>query len=367
MEKQKSVTNQVFISYALEDKRIVEKLYKGLKQKKLNLWWDKVCLNKKKDLENEIAREVSESRFILFCISKNTLRKIISKTHRFVNEELNIAYNATQKRNDTDYEIIIVQLDGSHMQDNRIKSCIQFDLYDDFKKCIDNLSTYIHKKIAQTSVKEGYKKNIHNQLTKSMMAHHAGDYKKALKILDQIIGISPENYDAWNNRGAIMNELSRHQKALDAFNKAVEISPKAYEAWNNMGVALYSLHKFDEAVDIANKALDINKNFHDAWVTKSTALIGAGRYKNAIEIIKEGLNKVLGGKGKSYLWNNMGVALMNSYQLIEAEKAFRTAIKLNPDYDLPHKNLEFMEKNKEILEEKKLEYIRGLLTENGIT
>ena len=56
------------------------------------------------------------------------------------------------------------------------------------------------------------------------------------------------------------------------FNKAIKISPNNPDAFNNKGNALYDLNNYNEAIECYDAALAIDSNNAEARVNKENAL-----------------------------------------------------------------------------------------------
>ena len=66
---------QVFLSYAVEDRQPVDRLYKYLTTKGLNVWMDAYSLEGGEDWDHTIAREITSSTVFLACMSETSVQK----------------------------------------------------------------------------------------------------------------------------------------------------------------------------------------------------------------------------------------------------------------------------------------------------
>lgn len=138
-------SNQVFISYAHEDKLYAEKLYNGLREQGLNLWWDQAFLESKNldhMLDDIIQIEIQKSRFLILFLSKNFWKKIDSdEVSGFVKHEFKLARN--KKRKIPTFKIISLNLDdGDYEIDN-----MDIDLCANINEGIDNCVIHIYEYI----------------------------------------------------------------------------------------------------------------------------------------------------------------------------------------------------------------------------
>lgn len=125
-----------------------------------------------------------------------------------------------------------------------------------------------------------YKKDPKNNKVKEFLTNtlldYAGElndefireYNEALKILQKVIKIHPENYRALYNIGITYHNLGEYQNALDALNAALEINPDYKYCYYNIGLIYEDLHDFIKALKAYTKAVKIDKNFSYATQAK---------------------------------------------------------------------------------------------------
>lgn len=69
---------QTFLSYAHEDLSTVRKIYKALRKRNLNLWFDKEDM-RPGEWEEQIEQAIYESKYFIICISDAAIQKIRDK------------------------------------------------------------------------------------------------------------------------------------------------------------------------------------------------------------------------------------------------------------------------------------------------
>lgn len=109
----------------------------------------------------------------------------------------------------------------------------------------------------------------------------AGQYLKALELLDQIIERGTASEVVYNNRGAALDALGRHSDALKAYNEAISLNPRYELAWHNMGNSLLAQEAYDEAASAYAKAADLNPDRMENWSGLASACIRLGRSRKA--------------------------------------------------------------------------------------
>jgi Flp pilus assembly protein TadD len=128
-----------------------------------------------------------------------------------------------------------------------------------------------------------------------------GDAGKREANLRECIAIRPEYWSHWNALGAALLDVGSYEQAREAFDKASSLAPKMLAPRQNLA-----------ALEIAQ-----------------------GNYEAAIK-----LYEALPNQGSdSSTQTNLGTAYFYTNRLEEAERAFRTAIRLEPKSALHHRNL----------------------------
>ena len=161
----------------------------------------------------------------------------------------------------------------------------------------------------------------------------ARDFEGALLIVEQILKLSPNNCEAWINRGEVLSDLGRKEEALLCFEQAITISYNHDNAWLNKGLSLFNLSLYKDALLCFEWTIGINRRNDIAWYNTITAtqfLSGyeeaKSTYKIALGYITEELNPLGWAKiteamgdvhykeGNRLLWNQYTRA-QNYYSL----------------------------------------------------
>jgi len=78
-------------------------------------------------------------------------------------------------------------------------------------------------------------------------ALQAGDYKKAIKSLEQVVKVNPTHAMAYNNLGYSYRKLGQHERALQLYEKALALDPNLAEAHEYIGEAYLALGRVEDA------------------------------------------------------------------------------------------------------------------------
>jgi tetratricopeptide (TPR) repeat protein len=198
-------------------------------------------------------------------------------------------------------------------------------------------------------------------LSRATSLYRARRWGEAERALREIIALDPNLTSAWNNLGAVLQELRRLEEAEQAYRRSVELGPKRGVAWRNLGRVLVEtdrdaeaeqayrtaldldpkdacawhylgrllgkLGRTEEAERACLKAIECDSKHAAAWVDLGIALMGAGRLTEA----EQDLRRAIEIDPKSeWAWANLGVALREQQRYEEAKQAYRTAIGINP-------------------------------------
>ena len=102
---ERSIPN-VFISYAKEDREVVGRLFKALKDKGLQPWMDEEHILPGQDWQLSIQKAMEKSDFLLICLSRNSIRKT-----GFVQREMKRAVELQQDLPEGQVRLIPVRLE----------------------------------------------------------------------------------------------------------------------------------------------------------------------------------------------------------------------------------------------------------------
>ena len=70
-----------------------------------------------------------------------------------------------------------------------------------------------------------------------------------------IMKINQKDSLIWFNKGKLLSQLGSFELALDFFDRAIIIQENFYEAWSEKGVILEKLNRFEEAEICFNNSL----------------------------------------------------------------------------------------------------------------
>jgi tetratricopeptide (TPR) repeat protein len=225
-----------FLSYAHEDLDLVRRVYEGLKERKVNVWFDKEDMIKGR-WKPQIMKAISQSRDFVICLSNAAIKKTSGEKPGFQDRELQIAWEFAREQDESDFSIIPVRLEDCGRGDMRLSGWQQYDLFEDWEGILDTLAVNLGgnslsdaRAIDERTEVEKILKSI---MGRAEMFFYSGDYNKALSFIESAINIKPDFHEVWTNKGLTLFNLGRLDEALKAYNKAIDIKPDYHEAWYN--------------------------------------------------------------------------------------------------------------------------------------
>jgi tetratricopeptide (TPR) repeat protein len=81
---------------------------------------------------------------------------------------------------------------------------------------------------------------------------------EALSACEQATTLEPDVAIAWDNFGAVLEQLGRYEEALVALNRAIALTPNDANIWYNVGVVLAKLQQYESSVAAFDEAYRLN-------------------------------------------------------------------------------------------------------------
>ena len=176
-------------------------------------------------------------------------------------------------------------------------------------------------------------------IEQALTTHQEGKFEEAEKLYREILKTNPNDLDAYNNLGVLLNDTGRLDEAEVSYKKAIELKPDYAEAHNNLGIILQKLNRPEEAEASYKKAIELKPDYALACNNLGFTLQKLNRleeaeasYKKAIEFKPD----------YAEAHNNFGIILQKHNKLEEAELRYKKAIELNPEFANAYNNLGIM-------------------------
>jgi tetratricopeptide (TPR) repeat protein len=114
--------------------------------------------------------------------------------------------------------------------------------------------------------------------------------KMALQYYNSALQIQPDNIEALYNKAYFCQETGLYDEALNTYDTIIGLKQNYEIAWHNKGyIYLVYLNAFDKAIACFNKAIEINPAYYSAYHNRGLAYESKGDYKQARENYKSAL------------------------------------------------------------------------------
>jgi biotin carboxyl carrier protein len=240
------VRGQTFLSYAREDLATVGKLYKDLKKRKVNVWFDKENLSLG-EWKPQITKAIAQSTNFIICLSEAALRKTGNEKPGFQDNELNIAYNIAQAQSPHDFAIIPVRLERCDRGDHRLSVHQQFDLFRDWDLVLDKLAVRLGGvALSKTGVTDDRSRDeqlVDKFLGKAMAFHYAGDFESAYPLWLALEEVEGKTIRVLQNKAVELFNLHRYKEAFKTFDEVLQLEPEHSAASFGKQQAFYYLYR----------------------------------------------------------------------------------------------------------------------------
>ncbi len=152
------IVPKIFISYAKEDQNIVDQLFEHLKKANFDPWLDSVKLSVGENWELQIEKAISESDFVVICLSKNSILKFGQ-----VQAEWKLALEINKKC--PEYGIFLIPLRFDNYPYPESFKKIQYIDYfheDGIKKLINKINEEMKRRMKTSNITDSNKNTKNN-------------------------------------------------------------------------------------------------------------------------------------------------------------------------------------------------------------
>ncbi|MBN2055242.1 tetratricopeptide repeat protein [bacterium] len=143
----------------------------------------------------------------------------------------------------------------------------------------------------------------------------AGEYEKALDMLDKALFAEPGSAEIYNNMGIAYSYLGDISRSRASFRKAVQLDPAFPQAHNNLGTLELSVGNLEEAERSFRQAIKLEPGYLDARLNLAVIHGKAGRWEEA----EKELTAILGeAPGNAKAMNNLGLLYLKTGRIEKA-------------------------------------------------
>ncbi len=127
-------------------------------------------------------------------------------------------------------------------------------------------------------------------LNEAIQKAEKGQYKQALKDLENSFMYSTENADVYYNMGLIYYNLQNYEKSSESLNKALEIKPNFYDALNQRGIVFTMQKQYSRAMEDFDKAISLQPQNSQAYFNKAIALLYMSEKEKSCILLEKAYN-----------------------------------------------------------------------------
>ncbi|MEH1965331.1 tetratricopeptide repeat protein [Nostoc sp.] len=172
-----------------------------------------------------------------------------------------------------------------------------------------------------------------------------GAYAQAIKLLNRVLEISPNDSEILIHRGEIYQHMKRYDQALSDLNRALEINPDDSRILTLRGGIYQEMRHYDQTLADFNRALEISPN--DSWILtyRGETYKQMKRYEEALTDLNHAL-KISPNDSWILTYRNLLYQEMKRYEeaLIDLNRALE--ISPNNSWILTHRGLLYREMNR---------------------
>jgi tetratricopeptide (TPR) repeat protein len=170
---------------------------------------------------------------------------------------------------------------------------------------------------------------------KGLVFQKRGQIDEAIKCYIKSIELNPNNANPYINLGSILQEKWQIDEAIKNYKIALSLRPNDAVANYNIASAFHKIGQVDKAIAFYNKALQLNPNSF-VYNNLGNALIDKSQLDEAILCFQKSLQI---DPNYANAYSNLGVAFKEKWQIDKAITCFLKAIRLNPNHADAFNNL----------------------------
>jgi predicted AlkP superfamily phosphohydrolase/phosphomutase/Flp pilus assembly protein TadD len=160
---------------------------------------------------------------------------------------------------------------------------------------------------------------------------------EAMKKLEALGYLTPDNADAHNNLGQRYQERGDYLKAIEEYKAAVAMRPGFHSAYNNIAVCYGKLGRLDEAEQALLKTIELKPDDFYAMNNLAVTYIRSGRMPEALQMAQRAVATEPGYVNGHI---TLGSIFAMTGELDKAERAYLRALEIEPDSQNAAENLE---------------------------
>ena len=156
-----------------------------------------------------------------------------------------------------------------------------------------------------------------------------GNPTPALQLFNKIVEINPNNGEAYEKIGHILQKQAEYKDAINAYFNCIKVSRKHLFLYNDIAKCYYNLYDLKNSAMYYEKAIDYNPDLIDAYTGYVNLLLQTGNEKEALRKIRMAYKK----DSESFDVNNLYSRILVKVEMYhDALEKLDKVIQLKPDY-----------------------------------
>ncbi len=188
---------------------------------------------------------------------------------------------------------------------------------DQFERALDRDNQYAP---AHAGLAESYRRLYIREKDEQRLEQARLSAQDALRLDDRL----PE---AHITLGSILTAAHKPNRAIERFQRALELNPRNGEAFEGLAQAYDELGRFDEALATHHQAVQLRNSDWRAHHQLGAFFFKHRMYGQAVESFRR-VTRLTTENAQGYV--NLGAALQKLGSLVEAQRAYETAIRIEP-------------------------------------
>ena len=207
----------------------------------------------------------------------------------------------------------------------------------------------------------GYENPLDEKAHRSIHLVEEGHPLEALKIIDDVLRVSPNDPEFMNIRASALHEAGRSNEALEQMERCLKIKPDDDLYLRNKGLILYDTEDYEGAIKVLEKSYSKDSGNSTTLYLISSSYLEAGNHQKALEFANKALAVDPKDAESHYLLHRIYESRGDENR---SAKELQAAIKFDPeniDYRIEYAGELFDEDNRE----KALQELEKLTTKMG--
>ncbi len=182
--------------------------------------------------------------------------------------------------------------------------------------------------ISTREASQNIPKDARKALDKAQKYREQKKYGAALDELNKAIGIYPDYFQAFTEKGTVQVQSGHAQEALPDFSKAIQIFPDYEPALSGAGYCLLSLGKYQQSIDLLEKAVHVDSTHTQNLLFLGIANLALSHWEKAQEALEQALRLDQAGVVSAHMYLANALAAQHLYS--RAAEELHTYLQLNP-------------------------------------